>query len=321
MTPHIPGLHHVTAITANGQKNIDFYTGVLGLRLIKVTVNFDDPASYHLYYGDQSGAPGSAMTFFVWEGGRAGRVGAPQAVMTQFAVPPGSLPYWVARFEEQRVPHQPLTERWGDSVLAFSDPDDMPLELVETTPAAAFVPATGPVPPDYAIRGFFGVTLASADAERTGALLANIMGLSPLVDTDGDRIRYQGRAAGAAVVDVLQLGGTPRGYNGTGTIHHVAFRVPDDDTQKGWQSLLQERGFGVSPVMDRCYFHSIYFREPGGILFEFATDGPGFTTDESLEALGARLQLPPWMEENRAQIETSLAPLRWPTHGSDNPPT
>lgn len=266
MTPALPGLHHVTAITSDAQRNIDFYTGVLGLRFVKRTVNFDDPSSYHLYYGDEAGRPGTAMTFFVWPGGRRGRVGPPQTTVTQFAIPSGSLDFWKARLAAHGVDIQPIGDRFGDKGLAFQDPDAMSLELIVSADSGDKVSSKGPIPTEAAIQGFHGVTLTESRVEETAALLTNVMGFQMVSTLDG-RTRFLARdARWAAVVDVIHAPETSRGMMGTGTVHHVAFRVLDDAQQKVWQSILQERGFDVSPVMNRCYFHSIYFREPGGIL-------------------------------------------------------
>ena len=311
MKPTLPGIHHVTAITADGKRNVAFYTGVLGLRMVKVTVNFDDPSAYHLYYGDFLGRPGSAMTFFVWEGARGGRVGAPQVVVTQFAIPVGARAYWQERLAKAKITAT-AQERLGESVLAFEDPDGLALELVEVpldSISTFEVGADSVVPVEYAIRGFYGVTLASYKPDSTRALLSEVMGFPSVDETSSDRTRHKGAASYAAVVDVLNQAELRHGQSGAGTVHHVAFRSPDAEQQKAWQAILQERGLAVSPVMERCYFQSIYFREPGGILFEIATDEPGFTIDEPAESLGERVCLPPWMEENRAQIEASLPPL------------
>lgn len=309
MSPTLPGLHHVTAITANGQQNLDFYTRILGLRRVKVTVNFDDPSSYHLYYGDALGRPGSAMTFFVWEGAPRGRIGAPQAVVTQFAVPEGSLARWAERLAAAGVAVQPAADRFGHAVLGLKDPDGLPIELVAAADATA-------ADPD-AIQGFFGVSLASAQSDATAHVLADVMGYTRCGEND-DRTRFTGIAPSAATVDLLHPGALSRGQSGAGTVHHIAFRVPDGAQQEEWQTILRAANLNVSPVMERCYFQSIYFREPGGILFEIATDGPGFTVDESADQLGHALQLPPWMEPQRAAIEATLPPLQW-AHGPANP--
>lgn len=312
MAERIPGIHHVTAITADGQKNIDFYCGVLGLRLVKVTVNFDDPQSYHLYYGDELGRPGTIMTFFVWSGANRGRQGASQVTATSFSIPEASLGFWKERLTAGRsVVSEPET-RFGDQVMEFTDPDGMRLDLVAR---AARDPRTswqvGPVAPENAIRGFFGVTLSEDGYEHTAELLTRTLGFRSSGE-DGNRFRFVGEAAGGEVVDVLCVPDGARGSLGAGVVHHVAFRAADDETQRRWRQTLAKEKQNVTPVIDRTYFHSIYFREPGGVLFEIATDKPGFTVDEPAESLGTSLRLPPQFEHARSVIESSLPRLRLP---------
>lgn len=313
----IAGIHHVTAITADAQKNIDFYCGVLGLRLVKRTVNFDDPGSYHLYCGDALGNPGTIVTFFAWPDAHRGRIGPPQVTATAFAVPAGAMEYWAERLGQHGVAVGPVEERLGERVLSFADPDGLRLELVATAEAAGRAGgAGGPVPPQQAIRGFRGVTLAEEGYEHTARLLTEVMGFRA-AGSEGNRFRY--RAAGddglAGTVDLLCVPDARRGSMGAGVVHHVAFRTPDDEQQGAWWQTLIARGYNVSPVMDRQYFRSIYYREPGGVLFEIATDPPGFTADEQPEELGMRLMLPPWLEPHRSQIERSLPPVRVPAWG------
>lgn len=312
MSSAIPGIHHVTAITADAQKNIDFYSGVLGLRMVKLTVNYDDPGSYHLYYGDHMGRPGTIMTFFAWPGADRGRIGPPQVMTTVFAAPAGATRYWVDRLEAHGVALQPIATRFGEEVIGFDDPDGLKLEIVMTAESASAAPSTGPTPAEHAIRGFRGVTLAEEGYEHTARLLTEAMGFRA-AGSEANRFRY--RAAGdgpASTVDLVCVPGVRRGRMGAGVVHHVAFRTGDDPRQAALREQLVERGHNVSPVMDRNYFHSIYFREPGGVLFEIATDPPGFTVDERLEELGTRLRLPPWMEPHREQIEQVLPPVRFP---------
>jgi len=314
MNPSLPGLHHVTAITADAQKNIDFYCGVLGLRLVKLTVNFDDPSSYHLYYGDSLGRPGTIMTFFAWPGAKRGRVGPPQVTATGFAVPEGALPFWESRLAEYGVATGPAESRFGEQVLAFADPDGMPLELVATpTPAADKGEAAGgPVPDDVAVRGFHGVTLSEEGYEKTAKLLTEVMGFRADGGED-NRFRYRAGEGGfATVVDLLCVPDARHGTLGAGVVHHVAFRTPDEPQQQAWRATVARLGYNVSPVMDRQYFRSIYFREPGGVLFEIATDPPGFTADETLDELGSKLMLPPQYERHRAELEAVLPPVRLP---------
>jgi catechol 2,3-dioxygenase-like lactoylglutathione lyase family enzyme len=312
MNPTLPGLHHVTAITAVPQENVDFYCGVLGLRLVKLTVNFDDPGSYHLYYGDERGSPGTIMTFFAWPGAPRGRVGPPQLTATAFAVPADALDYWAARLHEHLVAAQPRQARFDEPVLSFADPDGLRLEIVGTAAPGGHVPAAGPVPAAHAIRGFHGVTLSEEGYEQTARLLTHELGFRADGD-EGNRFRYRtGGGEFATVVDLLCVPDARRGSMGAGVVHHVAFRTPDDEQQEAWRARIARLDYNISPVMDRTYFHSIYFREPGGVLFEIATDPPGFTVDEAAAALGTRLRLPPWLEPHRPELERVLPPLRLP---------
>ncbi|HYO08192.1 MAG TPA: ring-cleaving dioxygenase [Tepidisphaeraceae bacterium] len=315
-TRRLPGIHHVTAITADAQKNVDFYVGVLGLRLVKRTVNFDDPSSYHLYYGDALGRPGTIMTFFAWPGAPRGRVGPPQVVATSFAVPPAALGYWTERLKQHGVDVQAAPPRFGDAVIGFADPDGMRLEIVGTDSASASA-SPGGGDNDNALRGFHGVTLSEEGYENSARLLTELMGFRA-DGSEGNRFRYRAggdAASGGGFASVVDLLCQPDGRHGTlgaGIVHHVAFRTPDDAQQQAWRGEIVRRGFNVSPVMDRTYFHSIYFREPGGVLFEIATDPPGFTADESPEALGQKLMLPRAVEAHRAALEKLLPPLRVP---------
>ncbi|WP_232685949.1 ring-cleaving dioxygenase [Halobacterium zhouii] len=306
--PATEGVHHVTAVAGDPAENVRFYREELGLRLVKRTVNFDDPSTYHLYYGDETGTPGTILTFFPFGGGRSGTPGRGQATATAFVVPEGSLEYWTQRFEERDIPHEGPTDRFGARVLAFADPDGQPLELVEGE--SDVEPWDGSdVPAEHAVRGFHGVTLHPTDPEATGTVLEALGFESAATESEasGERVRY---VAGdrASVVDVL-TGDGPRGRPGPGTIHHVAFRAPDDDAQAALASAASETGVRTTPQKDRQYFRSIYFREPGGVLFEVATDEPGFAIDEDVADLGASLKLPPWLEDDREQLEAALPPL------------
>ena len=313
ITATIPGIHHITAIASDPQRTLDFYTQVLGLRLVKLTVNFDDPGTYHLYFGNAEGSPGSILTFFPWPGVRRGTVGNGQVSATAFAVPPDALEFWRSRLDERRIPASSAGTRFGETVLRFADPDGMPVELVATSGAD---PRRGwhgtSIPPAHAICGFHSATLSEEGYERTAALLQDAMGLR-FVGSEGNRFRYA--AAGAvvsAIVDVVCAPDGPTGRLGAGTVHHIAWRTPDAAQQRLWRETLVQGGYNVSPVMDRAYFHSIYFREPGGILFEIATDPPGFATDEAGDHLGERLMLPPWLEPQRSVVERTLPPLTLP---------
>lgn len=303
----------MTAIASDPQQNIAFYTDILGLRLVKITVNYDDPGSYHFYYGDTVGSPGSILTFFSWSGGMRGRTGTGQATVTAFSVPEGSLDYWQKRFEKQGVPYEKPAVRWEETALRFRDPDGMVLELVAHPDAELRSGWTGgSVSADAALRGFHSVTLSLRDRTHTAALLTETMGFS-LLREEGSRSRYAAEGQGAAsVVDLLTLPETPHGTVGVGNVHHVAWRTPTDAAQETWREQLTRLRYQVSPVMDRQYFHSIYFREPGGVLFEIATDTPGFTTDETLDNLGTRLCLPEWLEPHRELIQQRLPVLDLP---------
>jgi glyoxalase family protein len=314
----IPGLHHVTAIASDPQANADFYASLLGLRLVKRTVNFDDPTTYHLYYGDDVGTPGTILTFFPWPGAPPGMRGAGQATATAFAVPHGSLEWWMERLAGGTIEFGPIEERFGERLLALRDPDDLAIELVEVAgDANRWWWRDGPIPAAYAIRGFHGVTLTLEGYERTAALLTDVMGLEPSGE-QRDRFRYTTRSdAPGTRVDLVCAPGLRPGRVAAGSVHHIAFRCASDDDQKAWRGRLAAAGTNVTTVMDRQYFKSIYFREPGGVLFEIATDPPGFTADEPRESLGAALKLPPWLEPRRRFIEDRLPRLHVPeTHRS-----
>jgi glyoxalase family protein len=304
------GLHHITAMAADPQRNLAFYTQVLGLRFVKKSVNQDDPGTYHLYYGDNTGSPGSALTFFPWPNLRRGRPGQGQAYATAFSVPAAAQAFWTDRLKKFDVATAPVETRFADQVLAFADPDGLKLELVFTAEPDARVPApASDIPAAHALRGFHSTTLALGNATATVALLTELMGYRA-VATAGDRTRYTVGAGGPGTyVDVFTDGSIPRGLNGAGTVHHIAFRVADDAAHQAAHHLLQSRGVHVSPIIDRAYFKSIYYREPNGVLFEIATDQPGFTIDEPVETLGTVLGLPPHLEPHRAEIEAALPPL------------
>lgn len=308
----VQGLHHVTAIGSDPQPNLDFYVGVLGLRLVKKTVNFDDPTTYHLYYGDAVGTPGTIVTFFPWPGAHPGRRGIPQCTVTQFAVPPGSLGAWQARLAERAVALDSTRERFGRPVLTLEDPDGLALELVESDAPPVDLWDEGPVPADVAIRGFHGVTLEVGRGEATAGFLTDVMGLQ-LESEEGEWVRFATEGEPRGIVDVRSRPSAARGVISAGTVHHVAWRVASDSDQEAWRQRLVDAGREVTRILDRNYFRSIYFREPGGVLFEFATDGPGFTVDESRDELGSGLRLPKWYEPERDRLEKALPPLRSPS--------
>lgn len=312
MTPTITGIHHITAIAGDPQGNLDFYADVLGLRLVKRTVNFDDPTTYHLYYGNETGGPGTILTFFPWRGMPSGRRGHGQVVTTAFSVPEGSLGYWRERLESFGSLAEPPEERFGDTVLAFSDPDGLKLELVAHEEAEA-MPAwkASPVPVERAIRGFHSAALCLGSYERTASLLTERFGFED-AGREGNRFRFEapGGPGPGRRVDLVCAPDMPVGRMGIGTVHHIAWRARDEEEQKVWRERILAHGLDVTPVLDRHYFRSIYFREPGGVLFEIATDPPGFAVDEPLARLGGSLTLPPWLEPARQRIEAALPSLR-----------
>ncbi len=315
MTIRFAGAHHVTAIAGDPQQNVGFYAGVLGLRLVKKTVNFDDPSSYHLYYGDAGGNPGTIMTFFSWPGAPRGRSGAGQIGATSFAVPKDSLGYWTQRLVEHGVRFGTPTRRFDETVLAFEDPDGLGIEIV-TRPGlngASSSWAGSTVPGEHAIRKISGVTLLEAAPDRTEELLTSFLGFEKVGEEDG-RVRYAtaGGENAESFADVVGVPDAARGQTAVGTTHHVAWRAPDDETEESWRGEAEARGLDVTPVLDRQYFHSIYFREPGGVLFEIATDPPGFAVDEEPNHLGEDLKLPPWLERHRDKIAADLPPIRLP---------
>ncbi len=311
MTKAILGIHHITAIAGDPQQNIDFYTDLLGLRLVKVTVNFDDPGSYHFYYGDGRGSPGTILTFFAWPGARRGRQGNSQVTAVSFAIPKGSMQFWLDRFAAEGVEFDAPHERFKEHVLPFADHDGLRLELVETPVTdAAHAWVGGSVSLEFAIRGFHSATLSETGYERTAALLKETMGFRA-AGQEQNRFRYEvGEGGASKTVDVICAPGGTEGRVAVGTVHHIAWRTGDDAQQGEWLGEIGRLGYNVSPVMDRVYFHSIYYREPGGILFEIATDPPGFAIDEPLEKLGSGLMLPPWLERQRSKIEVVLPAIK-----------
>lgn len=304
----ITGIHHVTAIASDAQANVDFYAGTLGLRLVKKTVNFDDPGTYHLYYGDGLGRPGTILTFFPWPGASQGRRGVGQVATTLFEVPRGSLAWWQSHLTAKGVTLWPDTT---DKMVLFADGDGLALGLVEGD-APGDGGGSGTVPPEFAIRGVWAVNLWVAKGEPTAKLLTETMGFKQIGSAFEANSNEAFRHVLLTSADAEKEVKLPRGLAGAGTVHHVAFRVPDDAAQEQWLQTLAGLGYNVSPVMDRNYFHSIYYREPGGILFELATDPPGFTADESPETLGEHLKLPEQYEKYREDLEASLPKLTVP---------
>lgn len=315
MQQTIAGLHHVTAIAGDPQRNLDFYVGTLGFRLVKRTVNFDDPSTYHFYFADAIGSPGTILTFFPWPGARPGRRGSGEIEATAFAIPTESINYWLERLAKHDVQTERAATRFGDEVIRFADPDGMVLELISAPPASDISPwADSRVPVEHSLRGFHSVTAAVEGYERTAKLLTETFGYQ-LIQEVGNRFRFlaAGENGTGKIIDLLCTPDGQRAGSGAGSVHHIAFRAKDDAEQRAWREEIASLGFNVSPIMDRTYFHSIYFREPGGVLFEIATDPPGFALDESPEELGNNLRLPPQYESSRSHIEQILQPIVVPT--------
>jgi len=313
MVKGVLGLHHITAISSDPQKTLDFYTKILGLRLIKLTVNYDDPSMYHVYFGDEIGHPGTVLTFFPWPGQPKGRKGSGQATNTSFSISPGSVSYWTDRLKSHGISVEAPHKRFGDTVLSFEDHDGQGLEIVASK---AVEERTGwthsSVPKEHAITGFHSVTLLEEVLERTETVLVDTLGFRQ-VGEEADRFRYEaGKGGTGTTVDILSRPKAQRGFVSVGTVHHVAFRASDDAHQKDLRQEIVKADLNVTGVINRNYFHSIYFREHGGVLFEVATDQPGFAVDESPEQLGTHLALPPWLENSRAEIEKNLPPVSLP---------
>jgi glyoxalase family protein len=310
--PH--GLHHVTAIATDPQRNVDFYTEVLGLRLVKTTVNFDDPGTYHLYYGDEAGRPSTILTFFPWRDVPRGRQGTGLTTATAFSVPPGSLGWWQKHLADRGAdvvdpPRDRETAGADEEVLTFRDPDGLVIDLVAAPgDSRSGWDGVAAVPAEHAVRGLHSVTLTERDLDPTASLLTDLLGMD--AEGGGGRSRFAMDREPGAVLDVAAATDGPEGLQAGGTVHHVAFRAPDGETQERWRAQLVDAGLEVTPILDRRYFTSIYFREPGGVLFEIATDQPGFAVDEPLLELGRHLELPPWLEPSREQIASALPPLR-----------
>jgi glyoxalase family protein len=305
------GIHHVTAIAGNASRNVDFYTRVLGLRLVKKTVNFDDPGTYHLYYGDEQGRPGTILTFFPWERAAPGRNGSGLAEETAFRIPAESIGYWTHRLIEHGVAHEALVRRFGEAVLPFMDADGMRLALVGIAGAAAEAAwSDGAVAAEHAIRGFHGVTLMVDQAAPTGAILTDVLGFAE-TGREAHQMRYALDQSGpGASITIRETQGFLPGRLGRGSVHHIAFRATDDAQQAEMAEKVR-RDHHLTPTeqRDRNYFRSVYFREPGGILFEIATDVPGFAVDEPVASLGHDLKLPAFLEPRRREIEAALPPI------------
>lgn len=306
--PH--GIHHVTAIAGQPQQNVDFYTKVLGLRLVKQTVNFDAPHVWHLYYGDEQGSPSSILTFFPWPGVSKGRDGAGMTSATAFSVPMESLGFWVQHLNQIGIEIERTKDSLGQELIELRDLDGMRLQLVGTTSdKRSGWDGYGNIPTEHAVRGLHSVELSESMIDPTASMLQDLLGMNFHGESSGRANFSMGEGSSGAKVEVLG-GVQDRGFQAGGTVHHVAFSAPNLATMENWQQELRERGVSVTEIMDRQYFKSIYFREPGGVLFEIATDEPGFATDEPLLELGRKLKLPPWLEPSREQIQHSLPEIK-----------
>ncbi len=300
------GLHHITAIAGNAGRNLGFYTRVLGMRLIKKTVNFDDPETYHLYYGDETGKPGSILTFFPWSNAAAGRAGVGSGQEVFLRVPISSLSFWIHRFVELGVNHQLITRRFGEPSLSFTDPDGLALALVGSSGQSEPGWSNGTIPAKHAIQCLHGVGLLLAQAAPTSDILVNILNYQA-AEQDGTVLRLTSHSGRGDIVDIREAGDFLAGRMGRGSVHHIAFAVRDDEQQARMADRLRTE-YGLQPTdqKDRLYFRSVYFRDPGGILFEIATEQPGFTVDEPLDSLGSSLKLPAFLERRRSRIEAIL---------------
>jgi len=310
MESRILGLHHVTAIAGNAQRNFDFYTKVLGLRFLKKTVNFDDPGTYHFYFGDETGSAGTILTFFPWANITSGRRGVGQATEIGYSVPAGSFEFWMKRFDAHGVTYNKPSEKFGEQYLTFLDPDGLKLELIVSKTEDPRTPWTTPeVGAEVATKGFHTVTLTLASIKATAEILTDVFGYT-LLEQHVNRYRYvTDTVQGAAYIDLVEVPGEARSVTAGGSVHHIAFRVKDDEAELAIRKKLIERGLQPTPQIDRDYFHSVYFREPGGVLFEIATENPGFTVDEPLAELGTGLKLPKQHEHLRARLESVLPPI------------
>jgi len=310
MKNSILGLHHITAIAGNAQQNFNFYTKTIGLRLVKKTVNFDDPETYHLYYGDEKGSAGTILTFFPWEGIGQGTEGVGMATEIGYSVPPGSLDFWKDRFKEKQVSTAEISERFGEQLLSFRDPDGLSFSLIVPAGEDLRTPwETEEIKQDTATKGFHSTTLSLQSIDETAKVLTDIFGYR-MLSQEGNRYRFiTDTVDNAAIVDLLELPNGPRGRNAAGTNHHVAFRVENEEIQMEFREKILSKNLNITPKIDRDYFFSLYFREPGGVLFEIATDNPGFTADEPLNELGTHLMLPHQHDHLREHLENALPKL------------
>jgi glyoxalase family protein len=310
MENQIKGIHHITAIAGNAKRNVKFYTETLGLHLVKKTVNFDDPNTYHLYYGDKTGAPGTILTFFPWEGIAAGRRGARQATEIGYSIPQGSLDFWLKRMDDHNIIHNKVSEKFGEQYLTVLDPDGLKLELtVAKSQDSRQGWETGEIKAENAIKGFHNITITTNKMEPTAKILTDVFGYK-LLEQNVNRFRFiTDTVENANIVDLVEVAGEVAGHVAGGSVHHVAFRVSDEKTLMEYREKIEALGLHITDKIDRNYFYSLYFREPGGVLFEIATDNPGFDVDEPADELGTHLMLPAQYESRRESIEKNLPQL------------
>jgi glyoxalase family protein len=306
MKPLITGIHHITAISGNPQKNVDFYTGILGLRMVKKTINFDAPDVYHFYFGDKLGTPGTVFTTFPFDGAKRGTKGTGELTYTAFSIPKASLSFWIDRLAKYNIPTSTPLNRFEEKLIRFEDHDGMGIELIANDKDSREGWTYGNIPLEHAIRGFYGATLNLKAKELTEKLLTQFMDYKFLAEENG-RFRYGTQGLPGDIVDIVLDNNGRQGIQSAGTVHHIAFRTENTSTQLEIQKILMDKGYHVTEVKDRNYFKSIYFREPGGVLFEIATDEPGFAIDEDEAHLGELLKLPEWAEPQRNKIESRLA--------------
>jgi glyoxalase family protein len=300
------GIHHITSFVTDAQRNVDFYAGILGLRLVKKTINFDAPEVYHLYFGDEQGSPATIITFFPWKTGRKGRIGGGQVGITTFVIPPGSMDFWQDRLKDYQISFT-KSERFAETYLQFVDYDGLKLEMVEREAGPQSTWSFAGISVGQAIKGFGGAVLYSTNPAQTAQVLMTTMGLEQ-VGQDVGYLRFKASGDLGNLID-MPASAVPQGNGGAGTVHHIAWRAMDDADHERWRNHVQEGGLHPTPIIDRQYFNAIYFREAGGILFEIATDPPGFARDEDASALGEKVMLPEWFEPQREQIESLLDPI------------
>jgi len=310
MENQINGIHHITAIAGKAKRNVDFYTKTLGLHLVKKTVNFDDPNTYHLYYGDKVGTPGTILTFFPWEGVAAGRRGARQVTEIGYSIPENSLDFWLKRLDDHNVIYNKVSEKFGEQYLSLLDPDGLKLELTVAKNADTRLPwETDEIKGENALKGFHNITITTNKMQPTADVLTGVLGYR-LLEQHVNRYRFiNDNVDNANIVDLVEVAGEVAGHVAGGSVHHVSFRVKDEKTLMEYRDRVAKLGLHITDKIDRNYFYSLYFREPGGVLFEIATDNPGFAVDESVEELGTHLMLPAQYEAQRSQIEQTLPSL------------